>query len=96
MDRGDSHFPMSAGDQVRDFLPVTQAATDIARLARRPTDAGVVNLCSGRPVRVIDIARRWIAERGATIALDTGVFPYPAYEPFAFWGNRTKIDHLLT
>lgn len=95
MDRGDSHFPMSAGDQVRDFMPVGQAAAEIAQLAARASDAGTVNLCSGQPTRVIDIARRWVAERGADITLDTGRFPYPAYEPFSFWGRRSRLDHLL-
>lgn len=95
IDHGDSHFPMSAGDQVRDFMPVAQAATEIARLAMRPVDAGTVNLCSGQPIRVIDVARRWVAERGAGIMLDTGRFPYPTYEPFRFWGNRSRLDQLL-
>lgn len=95
IDRGEAHFPMSAGDQVRDFMPVERAADEIARLAVQPTDPGTVNLCSGQPTRVIDIARRWVAERGADIQLDTGRFPYPAYEPFSFWGNRSRLDHLL-
>lgn len=95
MDRGDSHFPMSAGDQVRDFMPVERAAAEIAQLAVRPTDAGTVNLCSGQPTRVIDIARRWVAQRGSDITLDTGRFPYPAYEPFSFWGRRSRLDQLL-
>jgi dTDP-6-deoxy-L-talose 4-dehydrogenase (NAD+) len=95
IDRGDTHFPMSPGNQVRDFMPVEQAATEIARLTLRPTDAGTLNLCSGKPTRVIDIARRWVAERGADILLDTGRFPYPTYEPMSFWGNRSRLDQLL-
>jgi nucleoside-diphosphate-sugar epimerase len=95
IDRGDSHFPMSAGDQMRDFMPVGQAAAEISRLAALAVDAGTVNLCSGQPTRVIDMARRWVAERGAAIALDTGRFPYPTYEPFSFWGSRSRLDQLL-
>jgi len=95
IDRGDACFPMSAGDQLRDFMPVERAAAVIAALACRPADAGIVNLCSGKPVRVIDIARRWVAERRADITLEPGHFSYPSYEPFAFWGNRSKLDHLL-
>lgn len=95
MDRGDTHFPMSAGEQVRDFMPVEQAAGEIVRLAMLPIDAGTVNLCSGEPTRVIDIAKRWVVERGGAITLDAGRFPYPTYEPFSFWGSRARLDQLL-
>lgn len=95
IDRGDARFPMSAGDQVRDFMPVAVAAAQIAALTQSLADPGTVNLCSGEPTRVIDIAKRWVDARGASIALDTGHFAYPAYEPFSFWGNRSRLDHLM-
>jgi dTDP-6-deoxy-L-talose 4-dehydrogenase (NAD+) len=59
------------------------------------TDAGVVNLCSGTPVTVLDLVRQWLDERQSNMVLDTGRYPYPAYEPFAFWGSRRKLDRLL-
>lgn len=95
IERGDTHFPMSAGDQIRDFMPVKQAAANIMQLAMLPADAGTVNLCSGQATRVLDIARRWAAERDSAITLDTGRFHYPAYEPFSFWGSRSRLDQLL-
>jgi dTDP-6-deoxy-L-talose 4-dehydrogenase (NAD+) len=95
VDRGDERFPMSPGDQVRDFLPVQQAARTIVELAMSCTDAGVVNLCSGTPVTVLDLVRQWLDERQSNMVLDTGRYPYPAYEPFAFWGSRRKLDRLL-
>lgn len=95
IDRGDEIFPMSPGDQSRDFLPVGEAAGLIVALAARLKDAGVVNLCSGEPATVLSMARRWRQERHADIALETGRFPYPTYEPFAFWGSRAKLNQLL-
>jgi dTDP-6-deoxy-L-talose 4-dehydrogenase (NAD+) len=95
IERGDGRFPMSPGDQVRDFMHVKQAAANIVQLALLPVDAGIVNLCSGQPTRVVDIARRWVAERGSPITLETGRFPYPSYEPFSFWGSRSRLDQLL-
>jgi dTDP-6-deoxy-L-talose 4-dehydrogenase (NAD+) len=91
---GAASFSMSPGDQVRDFLPVQEAARAIAQAARRRKDDGITNLCSGRPVRVVDMAREWLREWNAEIELKTGVFPYPDYEPFAFWGSRRKLDGL--
>jgi dTDP-6-deoxy-L-talose 4-dehydrogenase (NAD+) len=94
--RGDARFPMSPGDQQRDFLPIAEAARLIAAIALRGEEAGVVNVCSGEPVRVVDQVRRWCAERGATIELELGRFPYPTYEPFAFWGRRDRLDALTS
>lgn len=92
--RGDASFAMSPGDQVRDYMPAQEAGRNIAQAGLRGIDAGIINLCSGQPTRVVDIARAWLREWDATLELRTGVFPYPDYEPFAFWGNRGKLDGL--
>ena len=88
-------FDMSPGDQVRDFLPIADAATLIARIALLTGDTGIVNLCSGQPVAVAGLVRDWLASAGATMALNLGHFPYPATEPMSFWGSRRKIQTLL-
>lgn len=94
LDRGDAHFAMSSGDQVRDFMPVEDAAYEIAKAALRRTDDGITNLCSGKPTRVVDLVKHWLQEWNESIELDLGVFPYPEYEPFTFWGSRRKLDAL--
>jgi hypothetical protein len=38
---------------------------------------------------------RWIAENGWSIELNRGHYPYPDYEPMAFWGDRRKLDRCL-
>ncbi len=30
-----------------------------------------------------------------TIGLNLGHYPYPDYEPMAFWGERHKLDGIL-
>jgi dTDP-6-deoxy-L-talose 4-dehydrogenase (NAD+) len=37
----------------------------------------------------------WIAENGWEIALNLGHYPYPDYEPMAFWGDRDRLDAIL-
>jgi|CXWL01.1.fsa_nt_gi dTDP-6-deoxy-L-talose 4-dehydrogenase (NAD+) len=88
-------FDMSSGEQTRDFLAVEDAAARIAALAMKPIDAGIVNVCSGRPVTVIDRVRGWLAECGAQIELNRGVHALPDYEPFAFWGDGRRLRSLL-
>jgi hypothetical protein len=59
-------------------------------------DRGVVNVCSGRPVSVRKLVENWIQENGWKIMLNPGRHPYPDYEPMAFWGDRKKLEDLLT
>jgi dTDP-6-deoxy-L-talose 4-dehydrogenase (NAD+) len=93
--RGDAAFRMSAGEQLRDFLPVRVVAKHLVDLALGVEDAGVVNVCSGRPTSVRRLVESWRAERGWDIELALGHFPYPDYEPMAFWGSAARLQGLL-
>ena len=93
--RGDSVFNMSGGEQLRDYLPVSEVARCLVALALKRADPGVVNLCSGRPISVRRLVEGWIAENNWSIELNLGHYPYPDYEPMAFWGDRRKLDSLL-
>jgi nucleoside-diphosphate-sugar epimerase len=89
--RGDAVFNMSKGEQLRDYLPIESAADALVRLATAERDHGVVNVCSGEPISVARLVRQWIEESGGAIDLNLGHYPYPDYEPMAFWGDRRKL-----
>jgi dTDP-6-deoxy-L-talose 4-dehydrogenase (NAD+) len=89
--RGDAVFNMSGGEQLRDYLPIEEAAAALARLACTGRDNGVVNVCSGAPITVASLVRRWIEANGWSIRLNLGYYPYPDYEPMAFWGDCRKL-----
>jgi nucleoside-diphosphate-sugar epimerase len=93
--RGDPAFDMSGGEQVRDYLPVTEAADIVASLALRAGGAGVVNICSGLPCTVKSLVEGWVAEADASIRLNLGHYPYSEYEPMQFWGSNEKLRSLL-
>ena len=93
--RGDATFDMSGGEQLRDYLPVDEAAGYLVDLALNGEDNGVVNVCSGIPVSVRQLAEEVVARHGSSIRLNLGHFPYPDYEPMAFWGDRGKLDRAL-
>lgn len=95
IDAGETIFDMSGGEQLRDYLPVEEAASRLARLALAPMSEGIVNICGGRPVSVRRLAEEHIARRNATIRLNLGHYPYPKHEPMAFWGNSSRQDQLL-
>jgi dTDP-6-deoxy-L-talose 4-dehydrogenase (NAD+) len=93
--RGDEHFDMSAGEQIRDYLPIDSAADRLARLALLGREGGVVNICSGEPRSMRSIVESWLRDNGWRIALRLGEYPYPDYEPFAFWGSAEKLREVL-
>ena len=91
---GQASFPMSSGEQLRDFLPVAEVARRLVLLARLGRDTGPVNLCSGAPVSVRALVEGWLRERGASITLDRGRYPLPDHEPLAFWGDGSRFAAL--
>lgn len=92
---GAPQFDMSGGEQLRDYLPVEEVARLLVALALQRCDAGVLNVSSGKPLRVLDLVSSWLEAHQARIRLNLGHYPYPDYEPMAFWGVRTRLDAVL-
>nr|WP_225778693.1 NAD(P)-dependent oxidoreductase [Pseudomonas sp. Marseille-Q3773] len=88
-------FDMSAGEQLRDFQPVTEAARQLAGLLHCTGFSGVVNCASGRPVAVRSLVEQRLRERGAELLLNLGHYPYPSHEPMAFWAVTDRLEQLL-
>lgn len=95
IDAGAPSFDMSGGEQLRDYLPIEDAAERLVALLERPSQQGVFNLCSGRPVSVRNLVERHIADRGAPIRINLGRYPYPDHEPLAFWGDPARLQAAL-
>jgi nucleoside-diphosphate-sugar epimerase len=93
--RGERVFNMSGGEQLRDYLAIDEVARLISSLASLQGDAGCVNVCAGKPVSVRKLVEGWIEENGWAIELNLGHYPYPDYEPMAFWGDRRRLDAIL-
>lgn len=73
-------FPMTAGEQVRDFIPVEQVADAfISALTRndlRPGEPKVENLGTGQPQTLRNFAEHWWNKWGAKGKLLFGAVPY--------------------
>lgn len=92
IDEGRETFDMSGGEQLRDYLPVTDVAAKLAAVLEQPQIEGCINCCSGKPISVRRLVEEHVHARGATIRLNLGAFPYPDYEPMAFWGSSEKLS----
>lgn len=93
--RGDAEFPMSGGEQLRDYLPVETVAEYICKIALQSDVSGVINCCSGKCISVRRLVERRVVELGAKISLKLGVYGYPVYEGMAFWGDATRLREVI-
>jgi dTDP-6-deoxy-L-talose 4-dehydrogenase (NAD+) len=93
--RGDAEFPMSGGEQLRDYLPVETVAQSLAKVSLLPEATGILNICSGRPVSIRSLVEQWIAAGNWRIEPRLGCYPYPEYEPMAFWGDAARLEAFL-
>lgn len=95
LQEGNESFPMSGGEQLRDFLPADQMGEYIADLAVQDEVLGIINCCSGVPRSVRGVVEDYLAASGKEIALELGHYPYPDYEPMAFWGSTAKLSSVV-
>ncbi|MDE2525503.1 MAG: NAD(P)-dependent oxidoreductase [Methanocorpusculum sp.] len=93
--RGDAEFPMSGGEQLRDYLPVERVAEYICLISLQGEITGVVNCCSGIAISVRRLVEEHIKKMDETIEPDLGVFASPQYEALAFWGDTEKLTKCL-
>jgi dTDP-6-deoxy-L-talose 4-dehydrogenase (NAD+) len=89
IDRGDTSFKMSGGEQLRDYLNVESAAQKFVELFHN-TGEGTYNICNGRPISIRTLVENHLRKRNADMELELGFYPYPDYEPMAFWGEDSQ------
>ncbi|MCK4859475.1 MAG: NAD-dependent epimerase/dehydratase family protein, partial [Candidatus Omnitrophica bacterium] len=95
LERGDEIFNMSGGEQLRDYLPVEKVAEYVTKISLQNKVLGVINCCSGKPISIRKLVENHMKNRGKTIKLNLGYYPYSDYEPMAFWGDNTKLNSII-
>lgn len=91
----DSLFNMSGGEQIRDYLPVELVAEYIVKLSLIDKSIGIVNICSGKPIKILDFINNYISKNKLKIKLNLGHYKYSDLEPMEFWGSNKKLIKLL-
>jgi nucleoside-diphosphate-sugar epimerase len=95
LDNGDKEFNMSGGEQQRDYLPVEKVAEYIAAISCQHKISGIINCCSGKPLKVKQLVENYLNENSQEIKLNPGYYPYTDYEAMSFWGDDTKLKQIL-
>lgn len=92
--RNDLVFNMSDGNQLRDYLPFDEQVRTIVKISMQDHISGIINCCSGSPVRVIELVEEYIRLKKSPIQLNRGYYQYSPLEPVHFWGDNTKLKTL--
>lgn len=91
----EASFNMSKGDQIRDYLTIEEVAANILAIALQNKVQGIINCCSGKPLSVRELVESYMEASGKHIHLNLGYYPYPTTEPFAFWGDNSKLNKIV-
>ena len=92
----DALFPMTAGEQTRDFVYVSDVVDAALLAATRPGVAGrVVNIGSGEVVTIADLARKVAAMTGKSDLLQIGRLAYRQGEVMSYSVDTTDARALL-
>ena len=94
--RGEKKFPFTSGKNQFDFIDYDTFCRQVIAVCCQNEETGIINCCSGNPVRLGDRAERFICENHYHIELDYGKFPDRPYDSKAVWGNNAKISKIMT
>ena len=89
------YFKMSNGNQSRDYLHIEQITNLLFELIVKDQSNGVINICSGRSTKVINLIRGWKKQLNSKIVLKRNIFSIPKYESFSFYGCNKKLKGIL-
>lgn len=91
---GQTRFNMSGGQQIRDFLSPQEIAEIIIDISLQNKINGIINCCSGKPIKLVDYINNYLKHKHYQIDLNLGYYLYPDYEPMNSWGNTDKLDEI--
>lgn len=88
-------FNMSHGNQLRDFINLSEISRLIIQCIKKPKVRGIINCCSGNPIKVKKLISEEIKKKKSNLKLNFGYYKVPRYEPMNFWGDTQKMKKLL-
>jgi nucleoside-diphosphate-sugar epimerase len=95
LNNGEKFFNMSGGEQIRDYLPVPEVAKNIVKISLQSEITGIINNCSGAPLRVVDFINNYLNNNNKNITLNLGYYPYSSFEQMVFWGSNQKLNKII-
>lgn len=92
---GKSEFPFTRGVNQYDFIDYEEFCMQVAAVVEQNDINGIINCCSGTPMRLAERVEKFIDENDYDISLKYGAFPDRPYDSKAIWGNNKKITQIM-
>ncbi len=86
-----THFDMSSGEQLRDYLSISEVSEFICKVSIKNNCSALYNCCSGKPISIRKFIEDYISRNKYKIKINLGVYNYLDYEPLAFWGKKSIL-----
>lgn len=89
-------FPFTSGQNQFDFIDYSEFCKQVAAVVLQNEENGIINCCSGNPMKLAERVEKFIKENGYDIELAYGTFPDRPYDSKAIWGNPTRIQKIMS
>lgn len=91
---GKTEFPFTSGENQYDFMDITELSEQITQVVMQTTVNGIINCCTGIPVRLKDKVEEFLKQKNLKIKLAYGKYPDRAYDSPIIYGDNTKIKQI--
>lgn len=92
---GKKNFPFTSGINQFDFIDYEEFCEQVATVTLNETEFGIINCCSGKPMKLSERVEQFIKENNLDITLDYNKFPDRPYDSLAIWGDATRINRIM-
>lgn len=92
---GKSSFPFTDGLNKYDFTDINEVSEQIAAASVQFKHAGIINVCSGKPVALKDKVEDFIKKNNLKIKPEYGVFKTRKYDSPVIYGDNTRILEIM-
>lgn len=94
-EQGKTHFPFTSGINQFDFIDYKEFCEQVTAVTLNNTEFGIINCCSGKPMKLAERVELFIKENKLNITLDYGTFPDRPYDSLAIWGDASRIKRIM-
>lgn len=95
VEQGKKEFPFTMGENQYDFIDYDDFCQQVALVSMQKKVQGIINCCSGKPMKLSERVETFIKENHYDIKLQYGAFPDRPYDSKAIWGNNEKIKLIM-
>ena len=91
--KSNKQFDMTGGEQIRDFIYIEDLLNAIIGISKsEPCRGEIINICSGKGIKLKEIATEIAQQMGKIHLLKIGVLPYRVNEVWEMVGNSSKLS----